>query len=278
MVHDVGDEFRRGYIDREILKCLFSHPEKETLLVLNKIDKLKNKNVLLDLVAELTGGFIDNKRFLDKGSVHRNHAQKTAGRASSSSSSDSFDYDQLFSRTAQKLNITLPEDSDSAGTKQVLRLLDELKECEKHFMQNLNEIKVNLSDEKQPPPTPSTDLASQLLSNKENKELREITEISAVEFKKDLMKTTDWHLFYKKLSNISLLIQDKKHWPYFNQVFMVSAQQNDGVDELRRYLFERGRPGNWLFPRCLLTDQLPKDIAENCVREKMLEVSSISTT
>lgn len=52
---------------------------------------------------------------------------------------------------------------------------------------------------------------------------------------------------------------------------MVSAKMDDGIDELKRYLFSRARPGEWLFSRNLLTDQMPQDIAEMCVREKLLE-------
>lgn len=101
--------------------------------------------------------------------------------------------------------------------------------------------------------------------------LRRIEDISPIEFKKDLLQTTDWHLYYKKLSALGLLVREKSHWPYFNQVFMVSAKSNDGVEDLKRYLFSRARPGNWIFTRNLLTDQMPQEIAEMCVREKMLE-------
>ena len=47
VVHDISDNFLKDQLDREILKCLFSHPEKETILILNKIDRIKNKNSLL---------------------------------------------------------------------------------------------------------------------------------------------------------------------------------------------------------------------------------------
>lgn len=70
---------------------------------------------------------------------------------------------------------------------------------------------------------------------------------------------------------MSLLVRDKTYWPYFNQVFMISAKMNEGVDELKRYLFARAKPGNWIFSRNLMTDQMPQEMAELCVREKMLE-------
>ena len=102
--------------------------------------------------------------------------------------------------------------------------------------------------------------------------LRRIEDISPIEFKKDLLQTTDWHLYYKKLSSLGVLVRGKSYWPYFNQVFMVSAKNNDGIDDLKRYLFARARPNNWVFSRNMLTDQMPQEIAEMCVREKMLEI------
>ena len=52
---------------------------------------------------------------------------------------------------------------------------------------------------------------------------------------------------------------------------MVSAKQNDGVADLKRYLMSRAKPGKWIFTRNMLTDQMPQEMAEMCVREKMLE-------
>ena len=68
-----------------------------------------------------------------------------------------------------------------------------------------------------------------------------------------------------------MLVSGKTYWPYFNQVFMVSAKHNDGVSDLKRYLLTRGKPAKWIFTRNMMTDQMPQEIAEMCVREKLLE-------
>jgi GTPase Era involved in 16S rRNA processing len=54
LVHDASDEFSRNKINREILKCLFVHYNKEIILVLNKIDKIENKKILLKLISTLS--------------------------------------------------------------------------------------------------------------------------------------------------------------------------------------------------------------------------------
>lgn len=37
VVHDVSNSWLRFKLDEEILKCLYAHPEKETILILNKV-------------------------------------------------------------------------------------------------------------------------------------------------------------------------------------------------------------------------------------------------
>lgn len=292
VVHDVSDEYARNRIDREILKCLFANPEKEAILILNKTDKLKNKNILLDLVSELTGGRLNGKEFINKENKNRVKSSRKAFRDT--------DYENLFAKTAEKMNIQL---SDSKQNKQILSLIEELRQCEDYLIKNIDKIQINSNEN-------VTDLISEYKRitveklkgevlpeklnptnlNSENKDLalvnsiiqstpdtsnskvlRRIEDICPVEFKKDLLKTTDWHLYYKKLSALGVLVREKTHWPYFNQVFMISARNNEGVDDLKRYLFSRAKPGEWIFNRSLMTDQMPQDIAEMFVREKLLE-------
>jgi hypothetical protein len=37
VVHDVSNHWVRFKLDEEILKCLYAHPEKEAILILNKV-------------------------------------------------------------------------------------------------------------------------------------------------------------------------------------------------------------------------------------------------
>lgn len=48
-------------------------------------------------------------------------------------------------------------------------------------------------------------LINSITSNSEPSQapaLRRIEDISAVDFKKDLLETTDWHMYYKKLNSL----------------------------------------------------------------------------
>ncbi len=309
VVHDVSDEYSQNRIDKEVLKCLFAHPEKEAILILNKIDKLKNKKSLLEMVVNLTGGYMAGKQFVSK------EAQRKKRILMQNVLSD-MDFERLFAKTAERMNI--PIEDKSKKNKEVLKLLEELKACEEHLIKNLASINVDdlandqeekkmqlgvnknslISAEKrmnldrlkgdyvsQKLTLSTTDNANKDFNlvqsvinssldgqqQQEQRIIRSIEDISPFDFKQDLLKTTDWHLYYKKLSTLGLFVREKTYWPYFNQVFMISARQNDGVDELKRYLFSRAKPGDWVFSRNMLTDQMPQEIAEMCVREKLLE-------
>jgi hypothetical protein len=223
--------------------------------------------MLLNLVTTLTGGYLNDKKFIDNKSKPKKRVENNKG----------FDYDAIFSKTAQKLGIKL----NSSANSEVLKLIDELKACESFLLDNklkLDKPKTDdnqkeADEDKKKVEVEKTESPLEKLLAEANSGVSKLSEIaiSAKEFKKDLQNTTNWHVYYKKLSAIDLLIRGKAHWPYFNQVFMVSAQHNDGVEELKQYLLTRAQPGPWQFSRSLATDQVPKDMAEMLIREKMLK-------
>lgn len=246
VVHDSSNRYTKFNIDEEVLKCLFVHPEKESILVLNKIDLLKQKKQLLDVTASLTGGYINGIKYLKE-------------------TNKKVDLEKLYNRTAKYLKAP---DYVLENDKQLKQLVQELKECEKKLIEQIASE------------TDSSELSTQLEDGMtfekmkidyEVEPVKSLKDISPFEFKQDLMNTTDWHLYYQKLSQLKIFTRERKYWPHFNQIFMVSAKENEGIEELRRYLFSRAQPGKWMFARNFVTDQLPRDIALLCVREKMLE-------
>ncbi|XP_068217503.1 GTPase Era, mitochondrial [Palaemon carinicauda] len=67
------------------------------------------------------------------------------------------------------------------------------------------------------------------------------------------------------------IIKDRKGWPHFQEVFMISALKALGVDDLRNYLLSKAYSSPWLFSSKVVTDQNPEEIALLTVREKFLE-------
>ncbi|CAF3347001.1 unnamed protein product [Rotaria socialis] len=259
VVHDVGNHWLRFKLDEEILKCLYAHPEKEAILILNKVDSIKRKRMLLDITTILTDGSLNGVPYRLDSPYHRN---------------GELDMERLFLKTAHEMNIPLPKTENDVKRE---LLLADMREYEKKLLDiQLENVNLDLEENQ----------VNELISQHQEKRLTldklsdevsshvpytSMKDINPFEFKKDVMETTNWHLYYKKLSQIRLFTRDRSTWPFFNQVFMISAKQNRGIAAIRKYLFSRTKSEPWMFHRNFVTDQYPQEIAEMCIREQMLE-------
>ncbi|XP_060115431.1 GTPase Era, mitochondrial [Heteronotia binoei] len=59
---DVADHYTRNQLHPQVHKCLSTFSQIPSVLVLNKVDLLKKKHLLLDLVVELTEGVVNGKK------------------------------------------------------------------------------------------------------------------------------------------------------------------------------------------------------------------------
>uniref|UniRef100_A0A8C1M7I1 GTPase Era, mitochondrial n=1 Tax=Cyprinus carpio TaxID=7962 RepID=A0A8C1M7I1_CYPCA len=78
---DVSDKWTRNKLDYEVLKCLALNPDVPAILVLNKVDLLKNKTLLLDITAQLTEGVVNGKKIRIRG-AEKPHEKSAARRHS----------------------------------------------------------------------------------------------------------------------------------------------------------------------------------------------------
>ncbi|XP_068765506.1 GTPase Era, mitochondrial isoform X1 [Struthio camelus] len=59
---DVSDHWTRNCLSQEVLKCLSEFPQIPSVLVLNKVDLVKKKFILLELITDLTEGVVNGKK------------------------------------------------------------------------------------------------------------------------------------------------------------------------------------------------------------------------
>ncbi|NXU37113.1 ERAL1 GTPase, partial [Drymodes brunneopygia] len=59
---DVSDHWTRNSLSREVLECLSQFPHIPSVLVLNKVDALKKKFLLLEIATDLTEGTVNGKK------------------------------------------------------------------------------------------------------------------------------------------------------------------------------------------------------------------------
>ncbi|XP_075220669.1 GTPase Era, mitochondrial [Lycorma delicatula] len=151
IVHDVASDHYNDTLDPKILRLLHFYPSKHTILIMNKIDCIKSKRVLLDLADGLT--------------------------------------------------------------------CNTMKQSKHH-----KSIKNNVQDW-----SPKTELS------------------------------------------VEKAIKKQKGWPYFKEVFMVSALDRNGVGDIKEYLLSCAKPGDWLFPPNVFTDQTYIKMIEETVQAKLFD-------
>ena len=64
VLHDIGSKWTRGSLNPALLRLLHLYPKKESILVLNKIDIVKEKRLLLKLTSQLTENMIDGQAII----------------------------------------------------------------------------------------------------------------------------------------------------------------------------------------------------------------------
>ncbi|KAG6924550.1 Era like 12S mitochondrial rRNA chaperone 1 [Chelydra serpentina] len=59
---DVSERWTQNHLSPQVLQCLSQFPQIPSILVMNKVDLLKRRDLLLDLVTELTEGIVNGKK------------------------------------------------------------------------------------------------------------------------------------------------------------------------------------------------------------------------
>uniref|UniRef100_A0A2R9AVK5 Era-type G domain-containing protein n=1 Tax=Pan paniscus TaxID=9597 RepID=A0A2R9AVK5_PANPA len=67
---DVSDKWTRNQLSPQLLRCLTKFSQIPSVLVMNKVDCLKQKSVLLELTAALTEGVVNGKKLKMRQAFH----------------------------------------------------------------------------------------------------------------------------------------------------------------------------------------------------------------
>ncbi|XP_023983797.1 GTPase Era, mitochondrial isoform X1 [Physeter macrocephalus] len=80
---DVSDKWTRNQLSPQVLQCLTQFSQVPSILVMNKVDCLKQKSVLLELTAALTEGVVNGKKLKTRQAVRSqpgNHCSSPAAK------------------------------------------------------------------------------------------------------------------------------------------------------------------------------------------------------
>ncbi|KOX68660.1 GTPase Era, mitochondrial [Melipona quadrifasciata] len=95
---------------------------------------------------------------------------------------------------------------------------------------------------------------------------REDTELLMILNKVDRLKKKT------ALLEVTRILINKKDYPKFDDVFMVSALNGDGIDDLRNYLLDSAKVGNWKYDKKFYSNQSVETIMEQTVRAKLMDM------
>lgn len=167
---DVSNQREQSKLNKGVLSILKENPEKESILVLNKVDKIKDKRSFLEIISTLTNNIVGGEN------VSTDHSEREQIKFELKHAK----FDTLFKRTEQ------------------------------HYF--------NYKDQEQ---------------SNEN--------------------------------------ENGKGWSNFSRVFMLSALNNDGVDNLRKYFIQKAMPKSWIYNGNIVTPQNPQRLIIETIREICLE-------
>ncbi|XP_017884055.1 GTPase Era, mitochondrial isoform X2 [Ceratina calcarata] len=98
------------------------------------------------------------------------------------------------------------------------------------------------------------------------KNRREDTDLLLILNKVDKLKKKD------ALLEVTRLLTNKEDYPTFNDIFMVSALDGDGVDDLRNYLLDSAKEKDWEYEQGTYTDQPIEKLIEQTVRAQLMDI------
>lgn len=201
VVVDAGNIRDRKRLNKGLLQLLREHSDKQSLLILNKVDLIKEKRQLLDITTRLTQGCIEGKCRFPKKSLFK------------------MSYEELKNLNLIG-NLGLREKDPS------------IEPVYKHVI-NLNENETGKRDE---------------LEEEKRR--------------------------FKNYIGISESFEDPDIIGYrdFSEIFSISAYNNEGVDEIRKYMLDLAKPVEmWPHGPDYVTNQSTKEIVLGIVRGKVMD-------
>ncbi|VDI47121.1 Hypothetical predicted protein [Mytilus galloprovincialis] len=291
VIVDSADKWTRDALDQKVLKVLQLHKNTPSILVLNKVDAMKKKVMLIPITRQLTRGVVGGTNIQITGSQlkrerqqefdAKNFFQKIQDKVVASDGNlDISAYLEDKKKVVEKEEEAFPWESSGYKTP-VISLQQRTKEMSKNqtdIAENQKDTSENIQSSIDSNPTSDMSQFNQDTDNTkvvtiQNNEVKEIV-LDNTPAKPEKNKDKNQRLYteyIKRIESVAKEVRDVEGWPYFSRVFMISALENDGVEELKDYLVKQAKTGDWMYHSSVLVDQNPFDIAKQIVWEKLLE-------
>ncbi|WAR03829.1 ERAL1-like protein [Mya arenaria] len=324
IIVDGGNTWTRNTLHPGIIKALYLYKDMPAFLIINKVDSLPKKLVLLQTIKHLTRGLVGNK------SIYTNpyrpdkplpkepeqlfqHLEKKYGKlrvdpgweeAEQTNEGKEQAYNGAKTEAAGAgeayRSKSVGKDADKKKSSLVglkIVTLKDLKVKEKDSFDNENSLAEILTDpiESQTHTTEgkakleTSPSVSERNLNAKRGMLQHSTAISVESYQSDFVKhlLSVHHPEYdlkpsaveseeecqqqELLREAEIASRTITSWPHFKQVFIISALDGTGVEDVKEYLLSAARPGQWLYHSSVITEQHPYETAKMCIRQALLD-------
>ncbi|XP_033099789.1 GTPase Era, mitochondrial-like [Anneissia japonica] len=293
VIVDVADKWTCRKISTDILMELNNFQETPCILVLNKVDILKNKQSLVELTALLTEGVVDHKPIEMSGTLTKKLLKNKGFR------SKYLQYKNVSACRREKnkvageddilMSMTEKEPEMAASPCEPDRLLKSHPESQinsKDFTEEVSGTRedIHMHSDNYLLDTPDVPEENhrfqfpQRTSSQKldilNKYIKNLDSVSKFYSLKESNNTEEKDKQVEANRRHRELLKEfsQRHgWHLFKKVFMVSAKSGDGVQELKDFLMESAKPEEWEYHKIVVTDLSPMEILEEAVREQLLE-------
>ncbi|KAL5015788.1 hypothetical protein ScPMuIL_005377 [Solemya velum] len=297
VVVDTSNKWTRNVLSREILRALYLNPHVPSILILNKVDELKTKEVLLQMTRSLTENIVDGTHINAKSRMFSHRVERTNlealfdkyeartemlygnrfGLNSPSKGLKTKSLEAITSDIDRTVLNGLPYDKDYPDE----NIENDYSHHENDYFHNESEIDWTADVHGDTSRTVREEVIRKLSLKsgrsleEESKHFGELENTSGEEISQNSGDTNTQsdksrEIQLKRIKCVNDLIRGKRGWPHFRRVFMVSAKTGDGLSELKDYLLECCHPGDWEYNSAMVTDQDPQELAMMYVREKIL--------
>lgn len=257
VLHDVSNEFACFRLDMKIFHILYRYRHLPSILVLNKIDALKTKSKILDMIYTLTKGRVN---------------------------------EQLLTRRKTKVLRLAEEEEQSKKLAELVaaykqkRLAGDLATIEEP--KSFGESSETYSSSADQSKTSGKELEKYDEENEDKSKTETENQGEFVEDHRELFKFDKslWNVDWETLEKITKkplhevpsqqlrkCFLHERGWPYFKAVFTVSAKHGFGIDKLAEFLISNAKPGDWRYHSSLKTPMNPYQLATEVIRSKIYE-------
>ncbi|XP_038059873.1 GTPase Era, mitochondrial-like [Patiria miniata] len=291
---DASNTWTREKISNEILMSLKLHPRLSSILVLNKVDLINAKSELFELTAKLTEGCVEGQRFtLDDrtarylGKVDTrpmlSHKYKPRIKPSDNETDDAsldetdrtvdsgivdpvekFDDDRTSINDHREGNNLSSEEISETGALDS-RLTNVSEKKSESTLETPNSSSVGGQPEL--PPTLKEYIDTLEGFSSKSLDFDDVPHPQLEPAETDDAKNIERAKYRKLLQEVG----KRSGWDGFGAVFMVSALDGEGLEDVKEHLVSKAVPGDWEYHRSVVTNLSPDEVVREAIREKLLE-------